>query len=149
MTGVDPGFVLIMQTTKSHFLLVKCKAGQKIFKRSFFTIKQLTHVNFLKTTKELIFLRGLSCAVLRDFLRETVILRNAIWGWLPKFLNFPSWIPYFEASNLRTYAEAFLEKVSLPKSLIIIQYVCLTLVLLNIITAIKSTAAYFTAWYAF
>ena len=64
------------------------------------------------------------------------------WGLLPKCSSFPSWIPYFEASNLRTFAIVFLEKVSLPKFLIIISRVSLTRIFFNIIAAIKDTHGY-------
>ena len=47
--------------------------------------------------------------------------------------------------HLRTFAEVFLEKVSLPKSLITIACGSLTLIFFNIIPAIRHTATYFAA----
>ena len=51
--------------------------------------------------------------------------------------SFPGWIPYFEASNLRKFAEVFLEKLNLPEFLIAIASDSLTLIFVNIILAMK------------
>ena len=50
---------------------------------------------------------------------------------------------------MRIFVKVFLEKVSLPKSLIARPNVSLTLVFFNIIPVIYDRAAYFTAWEAF
>ena len=81
-----------------------------------------------------------------SFTREALVLKHvARLREIVRLLKFFGLNPYFEASNLRTFAEVFLEKVSLPKFLITIACDSLTLIFFNIIPAIKHTATYFAA----
>ena len=81
-----------------------------------------------------------------SFPREALVLKHvARLREIVRLLKFFGLNPYFEASNLRTFAEVFLEKVSLPKFLKTIACDSLSLISFNVIPAIKHTATYFAA----
>ena len=83
---------------------------------------------------------------LRGVFKQSRCAKFECGWWLLRCWSFPQWISYFEASNLRTFAELFLEEVSLLKFLITIACKSLTLIFFNIIPAIKHAATYFAAW---
>ena len=123
---MDPEFVLLCKWRSRIFFLWNVKKAKKSLRDFLYnqTIYAYFPVDFDALSSPW-------------FPRKALLLKHVAWGWLSKCENFPGWIPYFEASNLRTFAEVFLRKGSLPKFLITVACDCLTLIFFNIIPAIK------------
>ena len=134
ISGADPGLVLLCKWRSRISFLWNVKQAKK----------RLRSGCLMQSKSFCIFPCELWYAKFpRDFYREALVLKHVVWGWLPKCESFPGWIHYFEASNLRTFAKVFLEKVSLPVSLITKGCDSLTLIFFNIWPAINCTAIYF------
>ena len=137
--GADPGLVLLCKWRSRISFLWNIKQAKKRLRSGLIQSKSFSK-----------FPCGLWCANFSVISTVKLLFQSMLFEVDYRSVKvFPGWIPYIEVSNLRTFAEVFLENVSLPMSLITIACDSLMLIFFNVMPAINHTATYFAALYGF